>query len=203
MAGRGAISLLPEWSAVIWTLLFLVVIVLHLRDLGKPPPARRLWHAGHVLMGIGMLFMFVTTSLDPLGIPAWFWQLTFASAGGIVLGGMIGLLAGGEPISAFWALMTTDLLAMVYMWSPTCFVAPITWLFVAYYLMLSVTWLSSGYQRVDERAIGGSTVLSNGGRAARRSQVGAAIVCRRNLRAAKVVMALGMAYMFAAMQLAM
>ena len=98
--------------------------------------------------------------------------------------------------------MAIDLGAMAYMWSPSGFQAPITWLLVAYFAAQSLLWVTDRMRDVDHKTLlGGSFSVTPGGAVA----ISAAepLVCFRDLRASMFAMTLGMAYMFAAMQLMM
>ena len=98
--------------------------------------------------------------------------------------------------------MATDLGAMAYMWSPSGFQAPITWLLVAYFAAQSLLWVSDRMRDVDQRTLLRSSVsVTPDGAVA----VSAAepLVCFRDLRLSMFAMTLGMAYMFASMQLSM
>src|SRR5271156_5731224 len=78
--GHGTTNILPEWLAVIWTLVFIAIIVIHVRHvLASDDGQRRIWHSGHVLMAFGMTFMFAPASIDHFDIPSGFWQLAFAN----------------------------------------------------------------------------------------------------------------------------
>jgi hypothetical protein len=116
--------------------------------------------------------------------------------------------------------MALDLGAMAYMWSPSGFVAPVTWLLVAYFTLQALLWGSDRMREVDHRALfAGSLVLTPSAPAAAFAGPGGPatvslshapavaveaaepLVCFRDLRVSMSLMTLGMAYMFAAMQL--
>jgi hypothetical protein len=197
--GQGATNILPDWLAVIWTLAFLVVLVLHARHVAETRDGRRWWHSGHVLMALGMVFMFAPASLDHFNIPNGFWQLLFANAAGLVLVWILAQAVSGRAVNMLWVVMATDLAAMVYMFSPTGFVAPITWLLVAYFAGQALLWVTNSYRKLDHHAIvGGGAVNPDGTLTA---SVVQPLICERDLRPSMFVMTLGMAYMFAAMQL--
>jgi hypothetical protein len=199
--GHGATNILPTWLAVIWTLVFLAVFLIHLRHLLDTRGQRRLWHSGHVLMAIGMAFMFAPASIDHLDIPASLWQITFAGAALVVVAWMVTEALERHAINVLWVVMATDLAAMVYMWSPNGYRAPVTWLLVAYFAAQTLLWASDRMRSIDQYTLPGSfSVMSDG-------SVGAAaaapLICYRDLRASMSAMTLGMAYMFVAMQLLM
>src|SRR5271156_3735179 len=77
-ATHGATNILPDWLAVIWTLVFIAIVVIHIRHvLDSDDGQRRIWHSGHVLMAFGMAFMFAPASIDHFNIPSGFWQIAF------------------------------------------------------------------------------------------------------------------------------
>jgi preprotein translocase subunit SecG len=201
-AHHGTTNILPEWLAVIWTLAFLAILVIHVLHLRDTHGQQRIWHSGHVLMALGMAFMFAPGSIDHFDIPSGFWQLAFANGAIAVLAWMLAQALSGRAINVLWLVMATDLGAMAYMWSPSGFQAPITWILVAYFAVQSLLWASDRMREVDHRTlIGGSFSVTPGGAVA----ISAAepLVCFRDLRVSMFAMTLGMAYMFAAMQLAM
>ncbi len=198
-APHGATNILPSWLAVLWTLAFLVVLVLHARHVAETHDGRRWWHSGHVLMALGMVFMFAPASLDHFNIPTGFWQLLFANAAGLVLAWTLAQALSGRAVNMLWVVMAIDLAAMVYMWSPSGFVAPITWLLVAYFTAQALLWVTNSYRKLDNHTIvAGNAVNPDGTLTASAVQP---LICERDLRPSMFVMTLGMAYMFAAMQL--
>jgi hypothetical protein len=201
-AHHGATNILPEWLAAIGTLAFLAILVIHVLHLRDTHGQQRVWHSGHVLMALGMAFMFAPGSIDHFDIPSGFWQLAFANGAIAVLAWMLAQALSGRAINVLWLVMAIDLGAMAYMWSPSGFQAPITWILVAYFALQSLLWASDRMRDIDHRTlIGGSFSVTPGGAVA----ISAAepLVCFRDLRASMFAMTLGMAYMFAAMQLAM
>lgn len=199
-APHGATNILPDWLAVLWTLVFLVILVVHARHMIETHGQRRAWHSGHVLMAFGMVFMFAPGSLDHFDIPQGFWPILFANAAGLIVAwGLAGTLAG-RAVNGLWAVIALDLAAMAYMWSPSGYVAPVTWLLVAYFAIQALLWATDRYRRLDERLIIRGVAVQPGGALAAAVEP---LVCERDLRLSMSVMALGMAYMFAAMQLLM
>jgi hypothetical protein len=203
---HGATNILPEWLAIIWTLVFAAIFVIHLRHVLDTHGQRRLWHSGHVLMALGMAFMFAPTSIDHFNIPATFWQLLFANAAGVIVAWVLFQILSGRAVNLLWIVIAIDLAAMVYMWSSNGFVAPITWLLVAYFAIQAGLWATNEFRRLDrEHQIPGfSHIHVNADGSATMSGAAAEpLVCELDLRPTMTVMALGMAYMFAAMQLLM
>jgi hypothetical protein len=199
---HGTTNILHEWLAVIWTLAFIAIIVIHALHLRDTHGQQRIWHSGHVLMAFGMTFMFAPASIDHFDIPSGFWQLAFANAAIAIVLWMLTQAVSGRAINVLWLVMALDLGAMAYMWSPSGFQAPLTWLLVAYFVVQSLLWVSDRMRDVDHRTLlGGSFSVTPGGAVA--MSAAEPLVCFRDLRASMFAMTLGMAYMFAAMQLMM
>jgi len=199
--GHGSVDILPQWLAIAWTAAFVAIAVIHARHVLYSAGARRLWHSGHVLMALGMVFMFAPPSIDRLSIPAGFWQLIFANAAGAVFAWILAQALSRQVVNLLWVVIASDLAAMVYMWSPGDFKAPVTWLLVVYFAAQTALWATNRMRQADDLAIGRRFSIGSGGTIA----VAAAqpLVCDRDLRISVGAMTLGMAYMFAAMQLAM
>jgi hypothetical protein len=200
-AAHGATNILPDWLAVIWTLVFIAIIVVHVRHvLDSDDGQRRIWHSGHVLMAFGMAFQFAPSSLDHFAIPAGFWQLVFANAAIAALLWILMQAVSGRAVNVLWLVMAIDMGAMAYMWSPSGFQAPLTWLLVAYFAAQSLLWATDRMRDVDHRTLfGGGFSVTPGGAVA--MSAAEPLVCFRDLRVSMSAMTLGMAYMFAAMQL--
>ncbi len=200
--GAHGTNILPAWLAVIWTLAFIAIIVIHALHLRDSEGQRRLWHSGHVLMAVGMAFMFAPSSIDHFNIPSGFWQLAFANAAIAIVLWMLAQALSGRAINVLWLVMAVDLGAMAYMWSPDGFQAPITWMLVAYFAAQALLWVTNRMREVDHKTLlGGGIAVTPGGAVAMSSAE--PLVCFRDLRASMFAMTLGMAYMFAAMQLLM
>jgi Domain of unknown function (DUF5134) len=193
-------NILPNWLAVIWMLVFLAIIAVHGRHVLESEGQRRVWHSGHVLMAVGMAVMFAPASVNHFNIPAGFWSLAFANAAIAIVLWMLVQAFAARGTNLLWLLMAFDLAAMAYMWSPSGFQAPVTWLLVAYFTAQAVLWGTNRMRDFDERTIfgGAVTVTPDGALAA---SVAEPLICYKDLRVSMAAMTIGMAYMFAAMQL--
>jgi len=202
VGGHGTTNILPEWLAVIWTLVFIAIIVIHTRHVLDSTGQRRYWHSGHVLMAFGMVFMYAPSSIDHFNIPSGFWQLAFANGAIAAVAWMLVQALARRAINVLWLVMAIDLAAMAYMWSPSGFQPAITWLLVAYFLGQSLLWASDRMRSVDHKTLwgGGLSVTPEGAVAMSAAEP---LVCYRDLRLSMFAMTLGMAYMFAALQLLM
>lgn len=186
----GGLHLMPTWLGLVFTVALVAVVVAHVRHLVEAPGESRLWHASHVLMGVGMAVMFAPAAIDHIAIPAVVWQLLFANAAGVVLALLLFRTLEGRATNLLWLAAAADLAAMVYMWLGQ--ILPLlSWVLVGYSLAGCVFWLLGADRRVDGRSLGGRA----GGRVA-------SLVCGADVRASLATMAFAMAYMFAAMGLA-
>jgi len=201
-AGAHTTNILPSWLSVLWMLVFFAIVAIHARHVLESEGQRRFWHSGHVLMAVGMAVMYAPGSVDHFNIPTGFWSLAFANAAiAIVLWTMVQAFAG-RGTNLLWLVMAFDLGAMAYMWSPSGFQAPITWLLVAYFAGQAVLWGTDRMRNLDERTIlGGAVSVTPEGALA--ASVAEPLICYKDLRVSMAAMTLGMAYMFAAMQLVM
>ena len=141
-------------------------------------------------------------SIDHFNIPSGFWQLAFANASAAALIWILIQALAYRAVNVLWLVMAIDLAAMAYMWSPSGFQAPITWLLVAYFVAQSLLWVTDRMREVDHKTLygGGLSVTPEGAVAMSAAEP---LVCFRDLRVSMFAMTLGMAYMFAAMQLLM
>jgi hypothetical protein len=200
--GSHTTNILPDWLAVIWMLVFFAVLAIHGRHVGESQGQRRLWHSGHVFMALGMAFMYAPASVDHFDVPTGFWSLAFANGAIAIVLWVVVQAFAGRGTNLLWLVMAFDLGAMAYMWSPSGFQAPITWLLVAYFAGQAVLWATDRMRGLDERTILGATmsVTPEGALAA---GVAEPLICYKDLRVSMAAMTLGMAYMFAAMQVAL
>jgi hypothetical protein len=195
-----AANILPTWLAVLWTLVMIGVFAVHFRHARESSGQRRVWHSGHVLMALGMAFMFAPASIDPVHIAGRVWQLAFAAAAVLILAGILAALVSRWSVNALWPLAAIDMAVMAYMWSTATRATALTWLLAACFTGASALWLGDRMRSVDRRFIVGAYAITPEGALG----VAAAepLICDRKLRVSMAAMALGMAYMLAAMALA-
>jgi hypothetical protein len=202
-----AIDLLPAWLGAVWTAIFLLIAASHLRHTANNCGQRRAWHLCHVLMAIGMAFMYAPSAIDPLHVPAGFWGLVFAAAG---LVAVVWALGGIAPVpTLIWLLTSIDLGVMIYMWSGSAqtTAAPVTWFLVVYLVASAATWMLDLYRRLDGAApIFSLQILAGQPNASiaitNSARESASLLGELDINASMMAMALGMAYMLAAMQVA-
>ena len=201
---HGMINLLPEWLGIAGVAMFVLIALSHLRHLLMTSGERGPWHACHVLMAVGMAFMYAPAALHAPAVPMMFWRVVFAVAG--VLAAVWALGGTRRAPNLIWLLTAVDLGAMVYMWSPESFVAPLTWILAGYLTAEAGLWAIDAYRRIDG---GAPLVHLTMAPAAAGYETGAVAVAAAptsllgdlNINVSMIGMTLGMAYMFIAMQL--
>jgi hypothetical protein len=200
--GGSGTPLVPEWLGIAGAVIFVVIAASHLRHLTRAVGQQRPWHACHVLIAVGMAFMYAPAAIDPLGIPARFWQIVFAAA--CVLAALWAVSGAQRTPTLMWLLTAVDLGAMVAMWM-TNVSASLCWALVVYLGVQALLWAVDGYRRVD----GGVPVINLAALSAAPEGVSLPLVAARaepllgdlDISVSMVLMSVGMAWMLAAMQL--
>jgi hypothetical protein len=203
MGGAGhAMPLVSEWLGIAGAAVFVVIAASHLRHLTAATGQRRPWHACHVLIAVGMAFMYAPAAIDPFVIPAGFWRVVFALA--CVLAALWSMGGVQRAPTLMWLLTAVDLGAMVCMWT-TNLSASLRWALVVYLGVQASLWALDAYRRVD----GGAPVINVAGLSAAPGGVALPVAGARaesllgdlDISVSMVLMSVGMAWMFAAMQL--
>lgn len=201
------LNLLPEWIGVLGTLMFLLIAGSHLLHQVRTSGERRWWHVSHVLMAIGMAFMYAPGAIDPFTISSEFWQVLFAVVAAVVALRVVAGFAGRASANPLWALTGIELGTMVYMWSSGSFVPALTWALVAYLVVEAGLWGLNVYRAVDGDAplFGWSALapVADGGTVIVAGTGTQTLIGGLDISVSMTAMGLGMAYMLAAMQLMM
>lgn len=192
--------LLPEWLRLVWVAVFAYTTLSHLAHAAVMPGRRRWWHGTHILMAIGMTYMSLPTGLKQL--PEVWWETLFAMAAIAVLVWMLAARTRRRPVDALWFASLLGMGAMAYMFAlPGAAVAPVTYTLVAYYLAVAAAWAGGWFYEDDERRSSPLPVVvgPRGPTVPVRAR-GSASRVPLELRVTLAAMAMGMAYMFVAMQ---
>jgi hypothetical protein len=200
--GSGMPALVPEWLGIAGAAVFVVIAVSHLRHLTMTVGQQRPWHACHVLIAVGMAFMYAPTAIIGLGVSARFWQIVFAVA--CVLAALWSMSGAQRTPTLMWLLTAVDLGAMVGMWM-TNLSASLCWALVVYLGVQAVLWAVDAYRRVD----GGAPVINFSALAATPGGMSLPIAGAHaesllgdlDISVSMILMSVGMAWMFAAIQL--
>jgi hypothetical protein len=109
------VNLLPDWARWIWFGIFSFIVVVHATHPFRSHGVQRLWHSGHLLMAVGMAWMFLP--LEYGNAFQWAWRLLFAAMAGLAGGYGVLKLVGGTRIDLPWIVLAIDSGAMAYMWT--------------------------------------------------------------------------------------
>ena len=199
---RNAMPLVPEWLGIAGAAVFVAIAASHLRHLTTAVGQRRPWHACHVLIAVGMAFMYAPTAIDPFVHPrpllADRVRRRVRARRAVVDGG-----AQRTP-TLMWLLTAVDLGAMVCMWT-TNVSASLRWALVVYLGVQASLWALDAYRRVD----GAAPVINVSALSAAPRGMSLPVAATRvesllgdlDISVSMVLMSVGMAWMFAAMQL--
>jgi len=210
-AGMHALNLLPLWMGIAWTVVFLAIAASHLRHMTQTTGQRRPWHSCHVLMAMGMAFMYAPAQIDPLAVPSAFWQLMFATAG--IVAALWAITGVGRVSTLIWLLTSIDMAAMLYMWSGSrsAGTATVSWALAAYLLAEAAMWALDLYRRLDGATpvVSWQLLASEPGATLSTTSIrtetaaSASLLGELDISASMIAMSIGMAYMLVAMQLIM
>lgn len=205
------------WLRILALAGYAVVLFVHLRHLRGATRRCRAWHAGHLLMALGMIVMFLPTG--SMIVPAAAGEAVFVMAA-TGFGALAAVELGRHGRAAvIWSVAVIDLASMAYMFAGASLVW-LTWLLVGWFVLQALGWAAGHFDEPPERAGDRTSSAPRAVREAGRVRdpaggpgAGLAIVERavaapalqaRNyspsIRASLAVMALGMAYMLLAMR---
>ncbi|MGQ0847194.1 MAG: DUF5134 domain-containing protein [Sporichthyaceae bacterium] len=196
--GGLGLNLLPVWGAMFWVPLLASVCALHVIHLCWMRGQARAFHAVHLLIGVGMVYMFAPWATMPL--PAG-WPVTFYCALTVVAVAWIGLeLQSGRRVNLLWLLAAGECAAMAYMFAVhhgTAEIPALSRLLVGVYLLLLAAWTHGWFveTRAGARRSAVPYDLGPAGPPAR------TLYCSRrwDVAAAEAAMCLAMGYMFLGM----
>ena len=200
--GMAAGHLLPDWLRIGWVAIYAVILVLHLRHALGMKGQQRIWHSGHSLMALGMVYMFLPGGI--LALPVVAGVAVFALAALATGAWVLYALANQRPLDFLWVVLLIDMLGMTYMFvAQQAALGALLYLFAAYFAVEMGCWVFGAFNqpnpelRVIPAVVGGGTVAV----AAEARPLAEASTLE--VRLTLGLMAAGMAYMFVAMLVGM
>ena len=152
----------------------------------------RWYHSAHVVMLLGMLYMFAGAAFGLHLLPPSAWTLVYVATSTAILGSML-ISSGTFVQEALGGGARLQQVAMIHMWAPIRVWLPLlTFGFVLYFIAEVVAWLANAYSKLEPPAAAEAHARHSGGLLEPRSVFGD--VCM-------TIMAASIAYMFVAMQL--
>ncbi len=191
-----------SWPArAVWLILYCWVLSSHLVHVSYMRAQPRYWHVTHVAMALGMIYMFTPWRGEPTVLRDWEYAY-------LVIAALIALFVlyewvGNRAVNLLWFTQLLAMLAMAFMYSlmlsPPRWYHALTYLFVAWFVFEASGWSRRHFAEADvERT--SWVPFSVHPRPA--GAVCASRLCGRvpvDLSLSGTIMALGMAWMFLAM----
>ena len=182
-------------ASVFWSAALCVPLVFHCVHLARGCVECRWLHGVHLVMLIGMLYMYASLAFDVSAVPTGAWLALYVVSSAAVLAWMALRLLKGGSVGHLWILALVQQIAMIYMWAPMSDWVPAVSYGLAFYFALeTLGWAMKG----ASRGAGGALILATGGPAPAPNPEGSLLD-----DACMTVMAASMAYMFLGMQLMM
>ncbi len=186
-------DLLSETPSLVWIAALATVLLFHCSHLFHMRGEPRWYHSAHVVVLLGMLYMFAGAAFGLHLLPPSAWTLVYVATSTAILGWMLIRLARGRSFKKLWAVALVQQVAMIYMWAPMRVWLPLlTFGFVLYFIAEVVAWLANAYSKLEPLATAEAPARHFGGSLEPRSVFGD--LCM-------TIMAASMAYMFVSMQL--
>lgn len=190
--------LLGEWLRWLWIAVYIVIVVVHLSH-AIDTDCRQAWHSNHVVMAVGMGYMFLPARLKTVSDEVW--QVVFIMVATIIFIWTVRSWATHGVIDLLWMISLFDVLAMIYMFVfPEIAIAPLTYVLVIYFIGEMVVWMGGVFD--DNRHRGRPLPLAIHPRLYSRLVFHEPLVGGNSVREHITLsaMAAGMAYMFIVMQ---
>ena len=188
-------DLLSEKAALIWIAALCAVLVFHCRHLICMRGEARCYHFAHVVMLLGMLYMYASVAFGFDWFPTGVWIITYVATSAAIIGWMMDQFLRRGSFGNLWALALVQQGAMVYMWMPmNDWVPLLSYGFVLYFGLEAFAWLIMASMRPSPANVFAGSAGSAAASLAPKSVVGD--ICM-------TIMAASMGYMFAGMQLIM
>lgn len=142
MQQMDTFNLLPDPARWIWIILFIAIFALHVAHAVQMRGVHRLWHTGHMVMAIGMVYMFIPPRF--LNGWAWPWVGVFGVVSGLALLFAVREYRRGRRVDLPWITLTAGLALMAYMWLMMGGLgwAPLTYAATGWFLAEAVGWFT-------------------------------------------------------------
>ena len=188
-------DLFPMWIMIVWIVALAAVLVFHCGHLVHMGGQHRWFHLSHVVMLIGMLYMYASMAFKWDWVPNGVWIAIYVVTTVAIIAWMVTRFVKKEPFSYLWILALVQQAAMIYMWLPMKYwVAWLSYGLAAYFLLETIAWLVG---LCDDGKAGRGNAVGPGDRA-KVIPLGHSTAWGRISMA---IMAASMGYMFVGMQI--
>lgn len=201
-------SLLPMWLRIGWAVALGTAALVHLMHAGARPGQARWWHAGHTLMALGMMTMYLIDCTAHPGMCRLGVMLFGTWAVALAVTALLARRRDGV-LNRLWVAAAADALAMTYMLAPS-HAAAVSLMLVVYLFCQALAWALGLWTRAAvpprtqvsaalSSTAASTTAVAAASPAAATPAVGLPVHAGPAVRISLAVMAAAMAYMLAAM----
>jgi hypothetical protein len=188
-------ALLSSKASVIWLAALAAVLVFHCVHHIRMRGQHRWYHAAHVLMLLGMLYMYASLAFGWAWAAQPIWMLVYSASSFALVVWILLRLLRRRPLSRLWIVALAQQGAMIYMWLPMSdWIPGISYAFAAYFALETLAWLTALRNAPAPSRAGAETARLRAMALESTSAVGK--ICLS-------AMAASMGYMFVGMQLMM
>jgi LysM repeat protein len=136
-------DLLSLKASVIWLAVLFAVLVFHCGHLTHVHWQNRWYHCAHIVMLLGMLYMYAFVAFGWHWFPADVWMLIYAVTSAAIIGWMMARFKQRRPLSYLWVLALAQQGAMIYMWMPMAdWMAWLSYALAGYFTLETIAWLT-------------------------------------------------------------
>jgi hypothetical protein len=129
--------------SAIWIGVLCAVLLFHCGHLIRMRGEGRWLHGAHVVMLIGMVYMYAAVAFGVDWLPAAAWIAVYAASSAAIASWMIERWRRRRSVGALWPLALVQQAAMVYMWLPMSDWVPwLSYALGAYFASEMVVWLA-------------------------------------------------------------
>jgi LysM repeat protein len=188
-------GLLSARASAVWIAALCVVLVFHCGHLIRMHGERRWYHCAHVVMLLGMLYMFASMAFGLDLLPAHVWLTIYVATSAAIIIWIWERYRQRRAFGHLWIAALVQQGAMIYMWAPMNYWLPlVSYGFAAYFALETSAWLT----RACVKPTPGAAVAGAGGPLVMP-------LAHRSVRGdiCMAIMAASMGYMFVGMQLMM
>ena len=188
-------GLLSVSASAVWMAALCVVLVFHCGHLIRMHGERRWYHGAHVVMLLGMLYMYASVAFGLELLPAHVWLTVYVATSAAIIIWIWERYRQRRSLGHLWIVALVQQGAMIYMWAPMKYWLPlVSYAFAAYFALETSAWLTRACIKPAPGAVAagadGSLVMPLAHRSIRGD------ICM-------AIMAASMGYMFVGMQLLM
>ncbi|QGM99856.1 LysM peptidoglycan-binding domain-containing protein [Methylocystis parvus] len=140
MASLGEYMLSVQ-ASVLWIAALCGVLIFHCVHLARGCAECRALHGVHLVMLVGMLYMYAAMAFDLVAAPRSLWVTLYVASSAGVLAWLATRHFRGDSVEGVWVLALAQQIAMIYMWAPMTDWAPaISYGFALYFALETFGW---------------------------------------------------------------